>query len=174
MSGELKTLTLRVDEDFWKALKLFSIDAGKPVTKIMRDALSEAISKKKPEESIEQEMCALTELQDKALQLCGISFSCYRAVKFILNNQGADTATIMERCKVGNLSASLIGLKGAYTRILSEIGLSVVCQPYTGGSSTWRVVVTDGVKWDAAQLMAQENPRGMAAYCSTIDSKAAA
>lgn len=174
MSEELKTLTLRVDEDFWKALKLFSIEAGKPVTKIMRDALSEAISKKKLESDAKPETCVLTEAEDKALQLCGISFACYRAVKFILNNQGADTVTIMERCKIGNLSSSLIGLKGVYTRILSEIGLSVVCQKYTGGSSTWRVVVTDGMKWDAAQLMAQENPEGMSVYLSTSDNKEAA
>lgn len=174
MSGELKTLTLRVDEDFWKALKLFSIDAGKPVTKIMRDALSEAISKKKPEESIEQEMCALTELQDKALQLCGISFSCYRAVTFILNNQGSNSETIKERCKISNLSDSIIGLRGVHTRILSEMGLSVVCHPPRGSNASWRVEVTDANKWESAQLMAQENPQGMSYYLSIAVNKDAA
>ena len=37
---ELKTLTLRLDTESWKALKMLSLELEKPVTKIMREALN--------------------------------------------------------------------------------------------------------------------------------------
>lgn len=38
---ELKTLTLRLDTESWKALKMLSLELEKPVTKIMRESLNE-------------------------------------------------------------------------------------------------------------------------------------
>lgn len=41
LKQELKTLTLRLDNDSWKELKMLSIQLEKPVTKIMREALND-------------------------------------------------------------------------------------------------------------------------------------
>ena len=38
---ELKTLTLRLDTESWKALKMLSLELERPVTKVMREALNE-------------------------------------------------------------------------------------------------------------------------------------
>lgn len=42
---ELKTLTLRLDTESWKALKMLSLELEKPVTKIMREALNDLFVK---------------------------------------------------------------------------------------------------------------------------------
>jgi hypothetical protein len=38
--SDLKTLTLRLDTDSWRALKLLSLELEKPTTKLMREALN--------------------------------------------------------------------------------------------------------------------------------------
>jgi hypothetical protein len=39
----LKTLTLRIEPEMWKALKLLSLELEQPTTKLMREALNEIL-----------------------------------------------------------------------------------------------------------------------------------
>ena len=107
----------------------------------------------------------LTSIQDKVLQQCGVSFGCYRALKFLFSNQGARTDTISAQCAVGNVSDTFIGLRKRHTSLLNSIGLSVSCKNVKAMNrfgrkttiGTWWLEIADQAKWETAQERAEEH-----------------
>lgn len=108
---------------------------------------------------------SLTRDQDEVLQQCGVSFGCYRALKFLFSNQGARTDTISAQCAVGNVSDAFIGLRKRHTSLLDNIGLSVSCKNVKAMNrfgrkttiGTWWLKIENQAKWEAAQERAQES-----------------
>jgi hypothetical protein len=107
----------------------------------------------------------LTRGQDEVLQQCGVSFGCYRALKFLFSNQGARTDIISAQCAVGNVSDTFIGLRKRHTSLLDNIGLSVSCKNVKAMNrfgrkttiGTWWLEIADQAKWETAQVRAKES-----------------
>ena len=112
-----------------------------------------------------KQLPTLTNTQDSALQFSGISFSCYRCVRFLFANQGARTDLISSQCAVGNVSDTFIGFKKRHTKQLERIGLSVTCENVKAMNrfgkkttiGTWWLEVADPDKWEEAQKAVAEN-----------------